>query len=223
MTKKVIRLNESDLHNMVKESVKRILKEGYFKDKPITYDLGNSREDKYQTLRYNGIAVGTVDHTHKTVSPMHGYFYPNPVSKGLMRYAKKLGYEYAFDDNWEKAKNSKKKTLKEDITYNQRRNMLGVYDDDELNAACIAEKQEDLELEIWHTLSRLVGNNLRKTPIKFDELANILSEKFNFDYIGADDTHESYIFSNGQDELSIYPNWFYSKPYTITIHNINIM
>lgn len=113
MTKKVIRLTESDLHKIVNESVKRILKESYSKDKPITYDLGNGEEDKYQTLRYNGIAVGTIDHTHKTVSPMHGYFYPNPISKDLMRYAKKLGYEYAFDDNWEKEKNSKKKSLME--------------------------------------------------------------------------------------------------------------
>ena len=142
MTKKVIRLNESDLHNMVKESVKRILKEGYLaKDKPITYDLGNGGEDKYQTLRYNGIAVGTVDHTHKHVTPAHGYFYPHPISKMLMAYAKKLGYEYAFDDNWEKAKNSKKKTLKEGWNSNS----AYALEDEASGAVYMYYAEEDLE------------------------------------------------------------------------------
>jgi len=39
-------------------------------------------------------SVGVVNHTKKSVSPVHGYHYPNRCAKGLMNYALKLGYTY---------------------------------------------------------------------------------------------------------------------------------
>ena len=55
--KKIIRLTESDLHRIVRESVKRILKES---NDEFTYsdsdDLGNGRHR--QTIIYNGKEIG---------------------------------------------------------------------------------------------------------------------------------------------------------------------
>ena len=39
-------------------------------------------------------SVGVVNHTKKSVSPVHGYHYPNRCAKHLMNYALKLGYIY---------------------------------------------------------------------------------------------------------------------------------
>lgn len=39
-------------------------------------------------------SVGLVDHYHKTVSPCHGYYYPNRCATNLMKYALRLGYLY---------------------------------------------------------------------------------------------------------------------------------
>lgn len=48
-------------------------------------------QSDFSGYKYN---VGLVNHFKKTVSPCHGYYYPNSTSRSLMKYALKLGYKY---------------------------------------------------------------------------------------------------------------------------------
>lgn len=61
-----------------------------------------------ETCDGNRWCCGIVNHSLKKVYPIHGYYYPNSTSKGLMEYAIKLGYRY--DDEFMPAKVNK--TLK---------------------------------------------------------------------------------------------------------------
>lgn len=91
MNKNLIRLTESDLHRIVKESVAIIL-EGFGKGNKYSFN-GDGNED-CEFLTYNGHSIGLVDHFNKVVSPCHGYYFPSNRSKGLMNHAKRLGYVY---------------------------------------------------------------------------------------------------------------------------------
>ncbi len=75
--KKIIRLTESDLHRIVKESVCRILSE-------------ERRGDDEFVKGADGYSQYYIDHKNKTVSPIHGYY----SSKAPKRYAEKHGYRY---------------------------------------------------------------------------------------------------------------------------------
>lgn len=48
-------------------------------------------QSDFSGYKYN---VGLVNHFKKTVSPCHGYYYPNSTANSLMKYALKLGYTY---------------------------------------------------------------------------------------------------------------------------------
>lgn len=39
-------------------------------------------------------SVGFINYKYKTISPVHGYYKPNPVGKSLERLAKKVGFKY---------------------------------------------------------------------------------------------------------------------------------
>lgn len=91
--KKLIRLTESDLHQIVKESVETIL-ETYEKGESYSFNGDGVKDCEFLTSPWDGYTVGLVNHNKKTVSAMHGYCYPNGSSKSLMKYALKLGYEY---------------------------------------------------------------------------------------------------------------------------------
>ena len=91
MNKNLIRLTESDLHRIVKESVAIIL-EGFGKGNKYSFN-GDGNED-CEFLTDNGYSIGLVNHFKKEVSPCHGYYWPNKSSKSLMNYAKRMGYVY---------------------------------------------------------------------------------------------------------------------------------
>ena len=40
-------------------------------------------------------SVGLINYKHKTISPVHGYYKPNPVGKSLERLANKVGFTYS--------------------------------------------------------------------------------------------------------------------------------
>lgn len=93
MNEKLIRLTESDIHRIVKESVVTIL-ERYGKGGSYSFNGDGVKDCEFLTSPWDGYTVGLVNHNKKTVSPMHGYYYPNGSSKSLMKYALKRGYEY---------------------------------------------------------------------------------------------------------------------------------
>lgn len=67
------------------------------KQKTTLYCDGKQVEGEYLTQKdFSGFAwsVGLVNHYKKTISPVHGYYYPNPTSLSLMKRALKLGYTY---------------------------------------------------------------------------------------------------------------------------------
>ena len=77
MNKKLIRLTESDLHQIVKESVYRILSEA-------------RRGDDEYVKGPDGYSHYYINHKDKTVSPIHGYY----SSKAPKKYAERNGYRY---------------------------------------------------------------------------------------------------------------------------------
>lgn len=101
------------------------------------------------------------------------------------------------------------------------RNILSIYDDDELNAACIAEMNEDLQDEIVkricvaHGVSKLYGSIL-----KFEIIKQVL-ENLNFKYVLADEKDESHFFFNQENgtSIDIYPTVFYEKQGTMHMRN----
>lgn len=89
--KKIIKLTESDLHKIIKESVKKII-EGFGKGDSYSF-YGDGTKD-CQFLTKDGYSVGLVNHNKKEVRPCHGYYYPNKCAKSLMKYALRIGYTY---------------------------------------------------------------------------------------------------------------------------------
>lgn len=113
--------------------------------------------------------------------------------------------------------------LKEGHKYSRLRNVLGIHDNDEWNAAAETERREDLESEMWKSLADLAGGNPRKTPFKFQDAMDMLKNEFGFEYVGYDEERESHKFINKeQDELEIFPVSFYNQQGHMRIQNMNI-
>lgn len=141
MKKKLIRLTESDLHNIIKESVNNILKEYYDVD---------------------------------------------------------------------------------GMSYGQVRNMTGIEDDDELNAGAECEAGEELQSEIFKSIASQLcnGGNPRMYSFGFQDLIKLLADEFDFEYVGPDESNESYEFAGDGRELCIFPRVFYPSPNKIRIQNM---
>jgi len=99
MNKKVIRLTESDLHRIVKESVNRIL-EGYKKLNGWDVPWGERKAlNKYDPEGFKLVDDGTEwkDHfSHKADSVMDYYDYINRVNTDYDDYDKK----WEIEDSW---------------------------------------------------------------------------------------------------------------------------
>lgn len=95
------------------------------------------------------------------------------------------------------------------MTYNQMRNMLGIYDDDELNAACDCENSEELEEKIAQELSKICGSRIYEATFYQDQVWQMLKEKFGFVFKEANEEQESYVLENEEFRLNIYPNWWF--------------
>lgn len=89
------------------------------------------------------------------------------------------------------------------------RNVIGVYDSDELNAACDCMESEMLELKVGRVLNEFVQDgDLFDTEPLFSEL----KEKFGFEYCESDKTSMCWILTNGRYDLYLYPKWWYPQP-----------
>ena len=108
------------------------------------------------------------------------------------------------------------------LTNTQIRNITGIQDDEELNAAVETEKVENMEGEVWRSIAEIAGGNPRQHTFRFNDMSNMLNDKFGFKYQGPDENEEGHIFSDGKYELEIYPDMFYPKQGTMRIYNMHI-
>ena len=115
-----------------------------------------------------------------------------------------------------------KKINESGLTNTQIRNITGITDDDELNAAAEAEEKEQLESNIWNAIAQMAGGNPRKTSFDFGQLAEMLKTQFNMKYIGTDENQECHTFTDGVNKLDIYPSTYYRKQGTITLYNMSV-
>ena len=108
------------------------------------------------------------------------------------------------------------------LTNAQIRNITGIYDDDMLNAGAEAEQAEQLEGDIFRSIGEIAQGNPRKNTFNFSDMANMLKEKYGFNYKGIDDDAEGHIFTNGKYELYIYPDTFYANQGAMRISNLHV-
>ena len=107
------------------------------------------------------------------------------------------------------------------LSYRQIKNVTGIKDNDEFNAAEKCERDEELESEIWRELTKMAhGTNPRKYSFRFQDICRMLESVFNIKYIGPDEGNESHDFENDEFRLSICPNIFYTRQGTLSIANI---
>ena len=102
------------------------------------------------------------------------------------------------------------------------RNILSIYDDDELNAACLAERLEDLQDEITKKICEVHGvSKLYGSRFQFEKVKEIL-KGFGFEYVWADEKDESHFFFNHEtgDEIDLYPTIWYPEQGEMRIQNI---
>jgi len=114
------------------------------------------------------------------------------------------------------------KKINEDLTNRQKRNILGITDDDELNAAAEAEEKEELEYTIWNALKEMTGGDPRKTTFSFADLCDMLNSKFGMKYVGSNDENECHEFSDGVNKLEIFPNVYYPEQGTLRFFNMHV-
>ena len=99
------------------------------------------------------------------------------------------------------------------MNYNEIRNVTGIYDDDELNAACECERKELLAERIANKIVSSHGfcKGLYNGDVfKFDKVKKVLRD-FGFKYENPDDENECHVFWNKEtgDEICIYPVTYY--------------
>ena len=96
----------------------------------------------------------------------------------------------------------------------QMRNMLGDYDDDELNVACETEECEDIADEIARNLCAHYGYSRiydKDSVFDFEFLANMLKDEFNMEYLGSNDEDEAHYFGNTNFKVTVWPKTYYPR------------
>ena len=94
------------------------------------------------------------------------------------------------------------------------RNMLGDYDDDELDVACESEDCDYVADEIARDLCKhygykhLYGND---AVFDFDYLKQMLADKYNMEYLGSFEDDEAVVFGNKNYQFILYPVNFYPQ------------
>ena len=120
-------------------------------------------------------------------------------------------------------KESVNKILKEDLTYKQIKNITGIEDDDELNASVHSEDAEEVEHNVWESLVEMAnGDSPRRHIYNFKDFANMLYEKFGFEYLGSDIENECHEFENEEFKLDVFPRTFYEKQGLMRIENFHV-
>ena len=144
----------------------------------------------------------------------------NAYYTGKAKYQKGKGW--SLD---EAIRRAMRRVLKESssLNYHQLINMTDINDNDEWNAAAIAEEREEMEGKIWRAISEKLcnGGNPRKVPFHFTDLVKLM-DKFGFKYEGNDDNDKSINFSDSYGEFVIWPTTYYPKMDLLRIANSNL-
>ena len=144
----------------------------------------------------------------------------NAYYTGKAKYQKGKGW--SLD---EAIRRAIRRVLKESSSLNYRQliNMTDINDNDEWNAAAIAEEREELEGKIWRAISEKLcnGGNPRKVAFHFTDLVKLM-DKFGFKYEGNDDNDESINFSDSYGEFVIWPTTYYPKMDLLRIANSHL-
>ena len=85
------------------------------------------------------------------------------------------------------------------LSSRQVRNMTGIHDDDELNAACDSEECGDLASGIARDLCGhygYYGLYDKGSVFDFGFLSDLLKEKYGMEFLGYDEDDESHLFGN---------------------------
>jgi len=194
-----IQITDKDLKNMISESINKILKENM---DAAQVDLDNLRRIYNMTLQLenfaNDCSFGNSPIVEHTEAIMQYCIAQKKRIKGITE------------------------SVNEDFTNTQIRNTLGIYDDDELNAAVECESKEEILGKIFNYLSELAhGQNPYNYTYRFNEIVDAFA-KFGFDYVGPDEEEESHVFMNGDTEIMVTPTMFYTKQGEMRIRNANI-
>lgn len=233
--KKIIKLTESDLRRIVAnllqegdiykdqwqdeiEMFKQGLKRGTaFSDENGVYveiyKTEDNKDPRYVYYR-KGSARLRDDHFCVQNSPN----IPTNLIKDIYDYA---GWDFSEDfyedygENCEYTYNPRLVSLHENnLSTRQIKNITGIEDDDEVNAAEMTEKLEDFERSVYRAIRNELtgGQRMFDTPIKTQDLYNLL-EKFGFRFFKTDERNEAYVFRNQNNKyvLELYPTYFYPK------------
>jgi hypothetical protein len=243
--KKLIRLTESDLHKIVKESAKRIMKEVALKGKSgKTYSLhGNDEEswDIMTNLRQNqkgghGVTQYNTSRNAKNAEEMDAKNHPNRrslnnanrVKASLKRTSDASKDIMAANESKLSriVKESVNRILNEiNLTNKQIRNITGISDDDELNAACMAEDEDDLESNIVKDLKDEYGfyNVYDKgVVLDFNFIKELLKQKYGMNYLGFDEKDDSHLFKNNDFVVKIWSKENYPRLSKFHLQNIHV-
>ena len=94
------------------------------------------------------------------------------------------------------------------------KNMLGDYDEPELNAACDAEECEDIADDIVNDLCQQYGYDSlydKGSVFDFDYLKQLLEQKYSMKYLGCFEDDEAVVFGNDKYQFVLYPVNFYPQ------------
>ncbi len=208
MKRKTVKLTESKINRIVKESVYRILNE-----------IGDTPKGQYMLgrLHKRSSSVGS--------KPNNRTWY-NSFKKGCDMNGGDWSddFERGYKDEAEK-----KDTIKEDaddfnnMSYAQLRDELGIYDNDTLNVSIETEMEEKLEHEIWKIMESLANGNPRQNAFDFREFAKIVKDNYGFEYVGGDEGEKCHFFENAKYSMYVSTKgWWYSKQGMMKVDNFGI-
>lgn len=109
------------------------------------------------------------------------------------------------------------------LTYHQIRNITGIQDDEELNAACNCEDCEEMEESVANELRKICGCGIFEAVFNQKVVWKMLNERFGFVFKEAVEEQESYVLENDLFLLNIYPNWWFpTTSETFKLRNMSV-
>ena len=112
-----------------------------------------------------------------------------------------------------------------DLTNKQIRNITGILDDDELNAACMAEDEDDLTSNIVKDLRDEYGfHNIydKGVVLDFNFIKELLKQKYGMNYLGFDEKDDSHLFGNNDFVVAIWSKENYPRLAKFHLQNMHV-
>lgn len=112
-----------------------------------------------------------------------------------------------------------------DLSKRQIRNITGILDDDELNAACMEEDADELGSEIVRDLRDRYGfANIydKGVVLDFGFVKGLLEQKYGMKYLGFDEEDEAHTFGNEDFIVEIWSKEGYPRLAKFHLQNMNV-